>query len=167
MCKNQARVSTHEGVLTFQPLELPVLMRYVKSLSMEHCSFYSSWSIDLDVGWVGVDEHDLMMSMRKKLLQRYDCRFGSLWLFVVGQYAKSRAMGRLPVLKLNTYRHLNNALEWSQYQTVWLCDWNIVRWVRNQGWEEVVALGTENIGHRRFRARGRRRRVPGISPRAP
>jgi hypothetical protein len=119
---------THESVLTLKPIEYPTLMRYIDSLTMEHCSFYSSWSIDLDLGWVGVDENDLLMYMRKKLLQRYDFRSGDLWLFLIGQYAMSRTMGCLATSRLNKYRDLNDALEASQYQMVWLCDWNVVRW---------------------------------------
>jgi hypothetical protein len=123
-----------EGVLTFKPVGYPILMRYVESVAMEHCSFYSSWTIDPDFGWVGVDENDLVMFMRKKLLQRYESRSVALWLFVIGQYTMSRTMGHLSVSKLETYHHLNDALKASQYQMVWLCDWNIVRWVRSQGW---------------------------------
>jgi len=136
-----------EGIITLKPVGYPILMQYVESLAMEHCSFYSSWTIDLDFGWVGVDDNDLLMCMRKKLLQCYEPRSAPLWLFVIGQYTMSRTMGRLSVSKLKTYHQLNDALEASQYQMVWLCDWNIVRWVRSQGWEQVVALGQKRIDH--------------------
>ena len=157
----------HEGAITLKPIEYPILMRYIESLTIERCSFYSSWSIDLVFGWVGVDGDGLLMYMRQKLLQRYDFRSGDLWLFLIGQYAISRTMGWLAVSGLNKCRDLYDALEASQYQMVWLCDWNIVRWARSQGWEEVVAFGGRGIVHPAFRARGRRRRGSATSPRAP
>jgi hypothetical protein len=158
---------THDDVLTIEPMESPLLARYVKSLEIEHCSFYSSWSIDLNFGWVGIDDKDLLICMHKKLLQRYESRSDALWLFVIGQGTMSRTMGWLSVSKLKAYCRLNDALEASRYQMVWLCDWNIVRWVRSQGWEEVVALSQKGVVHQRFRAPGTRRRAPGTSPRAP
>jgi hypothetical protein len=146
--RNNLAFLPDEGILTLKSVGYPVLMRYVESFAMEHCSFYSSWTIDLDFRWVGVDDNDLLMCMQKKLQQRYGAGSVALWLFVIGQCALSRTMGHLSVSKMKTYHLLNDALEASQYQMVWLCDWNIVRWVRSQGWEQVAALGQKRLDHR-------------------
>lgn len=103
--------------------ESPLLNKYLKEFILKRPGLYITWNWNHDVSSVGVTEKELIDIIMPKVNEVLNYKrepFHELWLIVVSGYRLSQAMGILLGNRLDGYTNLNNLLQQSGYDKVYI-----------------------------------------------
>ena len=138
------QVSDEDLYLYAGPDRYPLLADFTKRLILYDVGGPIDWHSNLDSGFVGLTEEELLKAVEKKALaaQRPE-DINEFWLVVFGGVLISQVVGFISEEDLQEFAKVNSALAASAFDAVYLRDAQIARWTPDPGWKIVREWGDQ------------------------
>lgn len=121
------------------PLDYPLLNKYLKKMYLKKVNCWITWD-RASAAFVGTSEEELEKCVLKKLRTSRPQQKAKSWLLIVSGAYMSQQIGLTHCETFNKFAQLNERLEGSSFDKVFLFDYMLNRilcWSHDRNWEEI------------------------------